>query len=104
MMDELSRTIAELNKAKAQWAKDNPTPAPTENTDATIKRKQRAAPKIIKDDKIYHKILDRQHNKITNIKELIRLPKKDEQIRIITQKSFNAFAILRYLLQFGDIE
>ena len=61
--------------------------------------------KVLKDRKIYLRFLDKQYNRVQNINELLgKLPEKNEQIRIITQKSFNAFAILLYIAEKGDIE
>lgn len=65
---------------------------------------QSKSAKIVNDNKIYLKFLDRQHNRVESIKELLSLPVENEQIRIITQKSFNSFAILRYILDFGQID
>lgn len=54
--------------------------------------------KLLKDRKIYRRFLETQHNRVSNIKELLgKLPEKSEQIRIVTQKSFNTFAILLYI-------
>lgn len=56
--------------------------------------------KLVDDAKIYVRFLDKMHNRVNNIEELIQnLPKNNQQIRIITQKSFNAFAILLFIVQ-----
>jgi hypothetical protein len=60
--------------------------------------------KQIRDRKAYFKFLDLQLRRIKEIDELITLPKNNEQIRIITEKALNTYAILRYILQFGNIE
>jgi len=76
-----------------------------ESTDEKTKILQNESKKIIKDKKIYRKFLDKQYSRVRNISELLgKLPKKNEQIRIITQKSFNAYAILLYILEQKNIE
>ena len=61
--------------------------------------------KLIKDKKIYRKFLDQQYKRVSSIAELLgKLPEKNEQIRLITQKSFNAFAILLYIAENVNIK
>ena len=61
--------------------------------------------KLIKDKKRYRRFLETQHNRVSNIDELLgKLPEKNEQIRIITQKAFNTFAILLYISEKVEIE
>lgn len=60
--------------------------------------------KHIKEKKIYRRFLEKQYAKISEIDDLAGcLPLDSEQIRIITQKSFNAFAILLYILKIKKI-
>lgn|GEM_PF-1515994 len=63
-----------------------------------------ATAKQIKDRKAYFKFLDRQALRIKSIDELISLPENNQQIRIITEKAFNTYAILRYILLYEKIE
>ena len=61
--------------------------------------------KLLMDKKVYRRFLDKQYNRVSSIDELLgKLPEKNEQIRIITQKSFNAFAILLYIAEKVNIE
>lgn len=61
--------------------------------------------KLLMDKKVYRRFLDKQYNRVSSIDELLgKLPGKNEQIRIITQKSFNAFAILLYIAEKVNIE
>ena len=61
--------------------------------------------KLLMDRKVYRRFLDKQYNRVSSIDELLgKLPEKNEQIRIITQKSFNAFAILLYIAEKVNIE
>jgi hypothetical protein len=67
--------------------------------------KKRKIKKILlkNDEKIYLTFLEKQYIRVNNIKELVSLPKKNEQIKIVTQQSFNAFAILLYIMEFERI-
>lgn len=70
-----------------------------------IKQLTEQAKKEIKDKVIYRKFLEKSYNRISKIEELLgRLPKKDEQIRIITQKSFNMYVILLYIVEKINVE
>jgi len=42
--------------------------------------------------------------KLSNIKELLPLPKENEQYRIITQEAFNAYTFILYILEREEIE
>lgn len=67
--------------------------------------KEKANKKIISDRKIYVKFMDKQYNRVSNIEDLLgKLPAKGQHIRIITQKSFNAFAILLYIVSKVEVE
>lgn len=70
------------------WAGDN----------EQIARLQNDAAKIVEDKTISVKYLETTHALANSIKEITVLPRRGEQIRIITQKSFNAYSILLYLL------
>lgn len=70
-----------------------------ESTNQKVKRLQAESTKIVKDKKIYRKFLQKQYNRVSQIESLTKLPEDREQIRIITQRSFNAYAILLYLLE-----
>ena len=59
--------------------------------------------KYIKEKKIFRSFLQRQYKRVLEINELSgQLPQKNDQIRIITQRSFNAFAILLYIIQIKE--
>ena len=56
--------------------------------------------KEIKDKVIFRKFLEKSYNRVSQIEDLLgRLPCENEQIRIITQKSFNMYAILLYIIE-----
>lgn len=60
---------------------------------------------LLTDKKLYVRFLEAQYNRVDSIAQLIeRLPEPNEQIRVITQKSFNPFAILLYIVQHHRIE
>ncbi|MGI8542468.1 MAG: hypothetical protein ACR2MD_03215, partial [Aridibacter sp.] len=66
----------------------------------TEKRKVPESQKLINDRKQYVRFMDTMYNRVSSAEDLIgKLPKKNEQIRIITQKSFNAFALLLLIIQ-----
>lgn len=75
-----------------------------ENTNEKVKRLQSESKKIVKDKKIFRRFLEKQYNKVSSIEEITGLPQQAEQIRIITQKSFNAYAILLFLVEKVNIE
>lgn len=71
-----------------------------ENTDDKVKRLQSESQKLVKDKIIFRKFLEKQHNKVKDIGDLLGVyPTENEQIRIITQKSFNAYALLLYIVE-----
>ena len=56
--------------------------------------------KEIKDKVIFRGFLEKSYNRVSQIEDLLgRLPENNEQIRIITQKSFNMYAILLYIIE-----
>lgn len=57
-----------------------------------------------KDKKLYIQFLERQYVRVSILKELIRLPKKGELLRLVTQQNFNAFALFLFILQKKDID
>jgi len=58
--------------------------------------KQRALKRVMKNDKIHH-------IKAKALSDLCPRPKKGEQYRIITEKQFNAYALILHLLQSEQI-
>ena len=61
--------------------------------------------KVLKQDhKLYIKFMERQYVRISVLEDLIRLPKKNELLRLVTQQNFNAFALFLFILQKEDIE
>jgi len=61
--------------------------------------------KILKRDKLlYIKFMERQYVRISILDDLIRLPKKGELIRIVTQQNFNAFALFLFIFQKEPVE
>ena len=69
-----------------------------------IRTLENESEKIIKDKTLTRSFLEKQHNRVSAIEELAHLPKPNQQIRIITQKQFNAYAILLYILESHQIE
>jgi len=63
----------------------------------TQKLKQRALKMIVKNDKIHFM-------KAKALSDLCIKPKENEQYRIITEKQFNAYAFILYILQSEEIE
>jgi len=75
-----------------------------DTTDETVKRLQNEAEKLVKDSKVIRRFLEKQHNKVSSFSELSSLPQKNEQIRIITQQSMNAYALLLYIVESTNIQ
>jgi len=64
------------------------------------KRKKIKEKNIDRDLILYKRFLEKNYYRVKKFNELINiLPKENEQIRIITQQSFNSFSILLYLLE-----
>lgn len=76
-----------------------------DNNRDDLKSKENKKEKILKNDRIlYLKFLDKQYVRVSAIEQLIKLPKKNEQIRIITQQMFNAYAILLWIMSKKEIK
>ena len=75
----------------------------SETKNKKVKEVRNKSIKLVDDGKVYRRFLDKQFYRVSKINNLIKLPEKNEQIRIITQKSFNAFSLLLYLLESQNI-
>lgn len=75
----------------------------TENINTKEKHGQKD--KLIEDRKVYIQFIEKMYNRAKSVEDVVKqLPKEGQQIRIITQKSFNAFAILLYIVQNKPVE
>lgn len=76
--------------------------AEPQKDDATTTIKE----KLVEDKAIKLKVAeaDKAFRKITDLHQLCPIPKKGEQWRIITEKQFNAFALIRGVVESGIIE
>lgn len=75
-----------------------------ETEEKNIERLQSQSQQLVKDSKIFRRFLERQYNRVSSFEQLTKLPEDNEQIRIITQKSFNGYAILLYLTERVNIQ
>ena len=75
------------------------------NHDEEIKKLSDESQKIVKDKKIYRRFLEKQYNRVSSLEELVcGLPDKNEQIRVVTQKAFNAFAVFLWIQEKVNVE
>jgi hypothetical protein len=74
------------------------------SVDEKVAALQEQSEKIVKDQKVFRRFLEKQYNRVSDVSELVSLPKENEQIRIITQKAFNAYALLLYIVERHMIE
>lgn len=77
------------------WQPDREKLKEAENKKANI---------LYHDQKMYIKFIDRQYERIQHLNNLIRLPKKGELLRLVTQKSFNAFALFLFIKEREEVE
>jgi len=69
-----------------------------------LKKVENKKKKVLENDrKLYLKFLEQQYVRVSVLEDIISLPKQQEQIRLVTQQNFNAFAIFLYIIKNKNI-